>query len=114
MQLRFQYVLVDHQRIVISKRVDPCDHLVDEHAEGPPIHWFPMPFFLQNLRSQVLWRAAECKSPALDSFGKAEVSEFEISIAANQYVLWFEIAVDDIFAVQMLEDEQHLRCVETK
>lgn len=73
-----------------------------------------MPLVLQYLRSQVFWRAAEGESPAVDSFGKAEVSEFEISIAADQYVLWFEIAVDDVFAVQILEGEQHLRCVETQ
>lgn len=114
MELAFQNVLVNNQRVIISERVDSCYHLVDEDAQSPPIYRFSVTLVLKNLRGQVLWCSTESKSSVLNNFGKTEVGEFKISVSADQYVLRFEIAINYVFAVKVFENQQDLSCVKSK
>ena len=108
MQFSLQNVLVDDQGIVIGEGIDSCNHLINEDAESPPIHWFSMPLILQDLRSKVFRRAAERKSPSFDDLRKPEVREFQIAISPNKNVFWFQIPIDDILAVQVLENSDNM------
>ena len=40
--------------------IDSADHLVEEHAETPPVNGETVTICLDHLRGQVLRRAAEC------------------------------------------------------
>lgn len=39
-------VLIDDQRIIVSKGVDSRNHLINQNAKSPPIHWLTMPLIL--------------------------------------------------------------------
>lgn len=65
--------LVDHHRVVVIKGVDADEHFVEEDAEGPPVDRLGMAFIQNNLRRQVLGRAAEGVSLAVDDFRETEV-----------------------------------------
>ena len=108
MQLSLEDVLVDDKWVVVGEGVDSCNHLVDEHAESPPIHWFSVSLILQDLGSEVFRRAAERESPSFDDLGKAEVRQLQVSIGPNKNVFWLQIAIDDILAVQILENSNNM------
>lgn len=107
-------ILVDDQGIVISEGVDACYHLIDEHAQRPPVHWLPVSLILQDLRSQVLRRPAQSKRPILNRLGKAKISQLEVPIGGDEDVLWLQVAVDDVAGVQVLEDADDVRGVEAE
>lgn len=73
-----------------------------------------MPLILQYLRRKVLRCPAERKSPGIGHLGKPEIREFEVSIRCDQYVLRLEIAVDNILAVEILENGNNMGCVKPK
>lgn len=104
-------ILVDDHRILISEGVDPCVHLVDEYAEGPPVNSLAMALVQQDLGSEVFWGPAQSVGSSLDYLGEAEVSEFEIAVVGNQQVLGFEISENNIFIMQMLENQHDLGSV---
>ena len=61
-----------------------------------------MPTLIQHLRSHVLWASTVGVGGLilLDvSFGESEISNFEVSVVVNYYVLGFDIPVDDLLAV---------------
>lgn len=108
MQFSLQNVLVDDKGIVIGEGIDSCNHFVYEDTKGPPIHWFSMPLILQDFWSKVFRRSAERESPSFDDLSKSEIRQFQIAICSNKYVFWFEIAIDDILAVQILENRNNV------
>ena len=71
-----------------------------------------MALILQNFGRQILRRATKGKSSVLNNFSKTKISELNVAIGGNEYILRFEISVDDIFAMEVLEDEDELRGVE--
>lgn len=46
-------------------------------------------------------------------FGEPEVCDLQVAVGVDQHVFGFEVAVDDVLAVQMFEDQGSLRCVVT-
>lgn len=114
MQLSLQDVLVNNERIVVSKGVNTSDHLVDQDTQSPPVDWFSVALILKNLGSQILWSSTKSECSILDRFGKTKVCEFEISVDSNEDVLGLEIAINDVFGVEILEDENNVGCIETK
>lgn len=82
--LTLQDVLVNDHRVLVSERIDPCVHLVDQNAQGPPIHAFSVPLVQQNLRGEVLWRSTERISPRLNDLRKAKIGQLEVSIIRQQ------------------------------
>ena len=73
-----------------------------------------MTLVLENLGGQVLGSSAESKGSIFDGLGKSEICEFEVAVGANEDVLGFEVAVDDVFGVQVLEDEDDVGGVEAE
>ena len=113
MKFSFQNVLINEKRVVISKWVDSCNHLINENSQSPPIYRFSMSLILKNLRCKIFRSSAKSKSSIINLLSKAKISQFEISISPNQNVLGLEISVNDIFRVKILKDENHVWCVET-
>jgi len=56
-----------------------------------------------QLRREVLGRAAEGVGAVGHLLGEAEVAELDETVAVQQYVLGLEIAIDDVPLVQVLE-----------
>jgi len=72
-----------------------------------------MAFIQNNLRRQVLGRAAEGVSLAVDDFGETEVRQLQVAVSVDQHILGFQVSVDDVFAVQVLEDGNDVRGVKS-
>mmetsp|Transcript_2622 Transcript_2622/g.7732 ORF Transcript_2622/g.7732 Transcript_2622/m.7732 type:complete len:315 (+) Transcript_2622:273-1217(+) len=92
----------------------PREHLVDEHAQGPPVHRAVVaPRRGKHLRSHVFGRAAErvrALALLLPYFrGEAEVREFAVAAPVQQQVLWLEVTIGDVPRPHVLES-QHDAC----
>jgi hypothetical protein len=48
----------------------------------------------------------------LADLGQSEIGHFDVSFLIQQYILGFQIAVDDIAGVEVLDGEQYFCCVE--
>ena len=66
----------------------------------------------QDLRCDVLRRSANCIGALSNNLGKAVINELEIAIAANHDVLGLQVAIDNILAMQVLEDRRDLGAIE--
>lgn len=70
---------------------------------------------MDDLGSEILRSAAETvQLVALDVLlGETEVGDLDVSIGIEEEILRLEVAVDDSFAVQVVETHRDLRGVET-
>mmetsp|Transcript_70 Transcript_70/g.283 ORF Transcript_70/g.283 Transcript_70/m.283 type:complete len:342 (+) Transcript_70:594-1619(+) len=114
LDLALEDLLVDTERILVVKRRVPSQHLVDEDAHSPPVHSLAVAFAENDLGREVLWCAAECPSPILDTLGKAKVGDFDVARVIKQQVLRLEVPVDDGLSVQVLEGKDDLRGIEAR
>ena len=80
MQLPLQDILINNERVVISKRINSGDHLVKQHPKSPPVDWLAMSLVLEDLRGKIFRGSAEREGPIFDDFGKSKISEFEITV----------------------------------
>ena len=91
--------------------VDPADHLVSQHAKGPPIDGESVTFVDDHFRSKILWRATEGISHAISrllDLGEAKISELKVALAIEEHILWLQVSVDDPVDVEVLECEDDL------
>ena len=63
-----------------------------------------MPLILQNLRGKILGCTTNSKGSVFDSFGEPEISEFEVSVSANEHVFRLQIAINDVLTVKVFEN----------
>ena len=85
--------LIEQFRPVFGvKRRQSDHHFIDERTQAPPIHWFPMPLLVKDLRREVLRRAADGVSIIVGDIhlGEPEVSQSEIPVLIDQDILWFQ------------------------
>lgn len=85
--------LIEQLRPVFGvERRQSHHHFIDERTQTPPIHWFPMPLFIKNLRGEVLRRPADGVSIIVSDIhlGEPEVGQSEIPVLINQDILWFQ------------------------
>ena len=68
----------------------------------------------QNLRCDVLRRAANSVGALSYSLSEAVVNELKITVVANHDVLGLEVTIYNILAVQVLEHAGDLGAIETK
>jgi hypothetical protein len=73
-----------------------------------------MSLILQYFWGEVLGCAAEREGPILDGFSEAKISQFEVSISSDEYILGFEVAVDDVPGVEVLEDGDDMRRIKAE
>lgn len=112
MKFALENVLINDHGIVVGKGINSSDHFINNDPERPPVNRLTMALILQNFWRQILRRATKGKSSVLNNFSKTKISELNVAIGGNEYILRFEISVDDIFAMEVLEDEDELRGVE--
>src|SRR3990167_2088 len=71
-------------------------------------------FVLDDFWSQILRCPAEAVGLLQSFLRQAEVCQLDVSVGIDQYVLWFEVSVDDPqLRVEMFQSEQYLRSVES-
>lgn len=63
-----------------------------------------MALVLKNLRGQIFWGATECECSVLNYFSEPEICKLNVAIGRKKDILWLQISVDDIFAVEILEN----------
>jgi hypothetical protein len=82
------------------------DHLLKQRPKAPKIGCFVALFFHENLRSCVLGHSRDRKDiflASFDFFGKAKISELDITFPVDHDVFWLEITVYDVFFVHVLK-----------
>ena len=67
------------------------------------------------LRCHVVFRSTESftSSATVRLPGQSEVYQFNVTIDSKNYVLWFQITIDDILALEELEGADQLGSVES-
>lgn len=68
----------------------------------------------QNFWSQILWISTKSKSPGGKLFGKLKVIKLDSTILADKNMFRFEIPVDNILAVEILENLSCLGSVKSE
>lgn len=73
-----------------------------------------MALIQQNLWGYVLGSPTERIGPCFDNLGESEISEFQIPVRSDQQILGFQISVDYVQVVHVLEHGGHGGSVETR
>ncbi len=86
---------------------DADQHLVDEGAVGPPVDLLAVLLALEDLRRQVLGRAAEGGGAVVLGvealLADAKVGHPHVAVRRDQHIFGLEVAIDDSFRVQILD-----------
>ena len=69
-------------------------------------------FARNDLRSQVVRGATQCVGTASDDLGKAEIGDFEVTLAVEQQVFRFQVTVNDVARVHVLKRQNHRSGIE--
>ena len=118
------YLFVEYFSGGAIERWDTDEEFVGDAAKCSPINGLPMSHLEDYLRSEVLWGATYCLCLefSLDvSSGESEVGYADIAFFINENIFWFKtkkhdqinhknkLPINYILAVQVLEDQNHLR-----
>ena len=93
-------------------------NICDNTYQTPPVGGFSMADALNDLRCQILRRAAVRVGPGAGLvrrqalFGQAKVSDFDVSFMVQENVLRLQVTVDDSILVEISERFNELRGVE--
>jgi hypothetical protein len=71
-----------------------------------------VPLVLEDFRGEVLGGATKGESSIFYGFSESEICEFEVTVSADEDVFGFEVAVDDVAGVKVLENENDVGGVE--
>uniref|UniRef100_A0A182Q467 Uncharacterized protein n=1 Tax=Anopheles farauti TaxID=69004 RepID=A0A182Q467_9DIPT len=107
-------LLVDLDRLVGEERRVAGRHLVHEHTERPPVDRLVVALAQDDLRREILGRAAQRPGSALDALREPKVRHLQVALRVDQQILRLQIAVDQIEIVQVLEREHDLGGVEAR
>lgn len=111
-RLRIDDLPVDVHGVFILERWETREHFIDQDTQAPPIDRFSMALIQEDLGSNVLRGAAYGKCTLSHDLSEAEIDHFQISILSYHDILGLEIAIHNIFGVQVLEDRDYLCAVE--
>ena len=102
-----------HQRRVGEGRLAQ-QHLVDEDAQGPPVHGPVVSAALEDLRCEILRGPAHSPGGATGHhrLGEPEVCDDDVALPVQENVLWLQVPVDNVQAVQVGQGGHDLSCVE--
>ena len=107
-QLAATNVIIEGIDIFVEKRRLSGQHLKQYTADPVNIRCESDTLSLQHFGREVCWAAAERPREALLS-AEAEIGEPHKFIRSNEDVLWLEIAVENVPAVEVLQGQDHLR-----
>ena len=95
--------LADFERSLSDEWTATEHELVDENAQRPPIRTLPVTPVPDDLWTHVLGRATSRVRFADAELGEAKVAELCLPLRVEDYVLWLQVAIDDVARMQMLE-----------
>jgi hypothetical protein len=103
------------------------EHLKEQHSERPPVHLKAVCFIgIHHLRGHIVVSAtyrlgglvyvlvAACFAHATECLGEPEVHEANVTISAEQHILWLDIAMDHAQAVEVLQGKDQLCNIELR
>lgn len=64
------------------------------------------------LRCEIIWGTAQCPCCCFARLCEAEISDFDVAVRVEKDVLGFQVAVHDVFVVQMIERQRYLCGIE--
>mmetsp|Transcript_51959 Transcript_51959/g.97200 ORF Transcript_51959/g.97200 Transcript_51959/m.97200 type:complete len:271 (+) Transcript_51959:403-1215(+) len=108
-----QHLLVDAIRVLIIEWRISCQHLEEKDAQSPPVHALAVALGLDHLRGQVLWRTAKRPSSFFHDLGETEVREFDVPFHVQQSILWLQVPVHDVQAVEIPKGHNDLTGVKS-
>ena len=77
---------------LLLEGVYSTDHLVEEHAEAPPINSETMAYRLDDFRGKILWRTAKgiCLTIlGLLDLAKTEICQLQMTLMVQEHVFRF-------------------------
>jgi hypothetical protein len=77
-----------------------------------PVNRLVVALVANNLWCQVVRGTAQCPRLVRDPLGKAKVSNLQVAVAVQKEVLGFQVSVDDIPLVQVLQGQRDFGGVE--
>ena len=109
LDLHLQHVLV-----FVEERSDTNEHLVHEHADGPPVDRKVVTRLLENLGGHVLRRASNGtrQLSLLQALSQSKVNQLDVAILIEQDVLKLHVSVSDALLVQVADAENELNGIE--
>jgi len=75
---------LDFHGLVGVEGVDPVNHFLDQDAQRPPVHRFPVALVHDDLRRDLLGRAAEGLGLRRTDLGEAKVGHLELAVGVDQ------------------------------
>lgn len=111
-RLRVDDFSINVHRVVVLKRWVAGVHLIDQNPERPPVHWAAVTFVEQDFRGNVLRSTTDCVGTFSHDLGKTEVNHFQVAVPSDHNVLGLQVSVANVFGVQVLENQDHLRSIE--
>lgn len=104
-------LLVEQILVVVVMRRLTSEKLKKDDANLVDVTRFADTLLRKHLWSEVGRRAAKglCTLSLINIlFSQPKVGEAAVAISVDQYVLWLEVAIDDVQAMQVLDGENNL------
>lgn len=109
--------------VFIIKWWNTNNHFIYQYAQSPPIKSMIMPCTHNHLRcykhlipiSKILTQILRCPTEWIRlscQFSQAKISKSNVSSLIHQYILWFEISVQDLTLMQVSQSQSNLSCIE--
>lgn len=107
-------ILVELLNVLVVVRRDPDQHFVQDYADLVDIAGLGDPSPTQHLWREVGGTAAERDCDLFMVFiallGQPEISQSDMSLPVNQYVLRFQVSKEDMLTVHILHRQNELSC----
>ena len=104
-------VLVHPHPVLVVVRRQPSEHLVQQRAQLVEVEAVPMALLPQHFGRHVFRRAAKRLREVVGAevhLREAEISEAEVAVGIHEHVLWFQVSVDHVLAMQVLQGQEYL------
>mmetsp|Transcript_7297 Transcript_7297/g.8755 ORF Transcript_7297/g.8755 Transcript_7297/m.8755 type:complete len:303 (+) Transcript_7297:131-1039(+) len=109
-----QDLLVDSKGALVIEWRIPCEHLIDNDTQSPPVYRLIVALALDDLRRKVLGSSTQCPSFVRYLLREPKVSDLQVPKLVKQQILWFKIAIHDwwVLTVQVLQRHDNLSSIE--
>ena len=112
----FDDLVIDFHRVfsILSERNKSCNELIENNTQGPQINREGVSLSRKSFRSHVVRGSNHCESffSSIESLAGAKIDEFKISICTDHDIFGLEIAVDERFFMESLNNMKKLGTIE--
>ena len=112
--LSLQDLLVNAKLLAVIEGWVTSEHLKEENAKRPPVNCLAVPLGLDDLRSKVFGCPAQRPGTIGNLLGKPKIRNLGVPMCIEEQVLRFEITVDDVLLVKVLNRHDDGRNVEAR